>query len=50
MLMKGPAGKLPWTLQAFETAEKDDHEDKPAQIAVCAFVANNLHRAGNQGS
>ena len=28
----------------------DDDEDEPAETAVCAFVANDLHKGSNQES
>ena len=27
-----------------EGLDKNDEEDEPAETAVCAFVANNLHK------
>ena len=33
-----------------ESLNDDDDADEPADTAVCAFVANNLHKGSNQGS
>ena len=33
-----------------EGLDEDDEDDEPAETAVCAFVANNLHKGGNRGS
>ena len=33
-----------------EGVDDDDGEDEPAKPAVCAFVANNLHKGSNWGS
>ena len=30
--------------------DDDDDEDKPAETAVCAFVANSVHKESNRGS
>ena len=30
--------------------DDDDDEDEPAETAVCAFMANNLHKGSNRGS
>ena len=30
--------------------DNDDDQDEPAETAVCAFVANNLHKGSNRGS
>ena len=32
-----------------EGVHDDDNEEKPAETAVCAFVANNLHKGSNKG-
>ena len=36
--------------QDVEATKDDDNEDEPAEMAVSAFVANNLHTGGNMGS
>ena len=44
---------MPWTpreAKAPASVYNDDDVDKPAETAVCAFVANNLHKGGNLGS
>ena len=33
-----------------EALDDDDHDDEPAETAVCAFVANNLNAGSNRGS
>ena len=33
-----------------ESLHDDDDKDEPAETAVCAFVANNLHKGSNRGS
>ena len=33
-----------------EGLDDDEEDDEPAETAVCAFVANNLHKGGNWGS
>ena len=33
-----------------ESLNDDDHWDEPAETAICAFVATNLHKASNRGS
>ena len=33
-----------------EGFDDDDAEDEPAETAVCALVANHLHKRSNQGS
>ena len=33
-----------------EVLDDDDDKDEPAETAVCAFVANNLHKGSNLGS
>ena len=33
-----------------EGLDADDDKDEPAENAVCAFVANNLHKESNPGS
>ena len=33
-----------------ETLVEDDDDDEPAEVAVCAFVANNLSAGNNRGS
>ena len=33
-----------------ETLVDDDDDDEPAEVAVCAFVANNLSAGNNRGS
>ena len=33
-----------------ETLVDDDDHDEPAEVAVCAFVANNLSARNNRGS
>ena len=33
-----------------ETLVDDDDDDEPAQMDVCAFVANTLNAGSNQGS
>ena len=31
-----------------EALDDDDDDDEPAEVAVCAFVANNLNAGSNQ--
>ena len=33
-----------------EAPDDDDDDDEPAEMAVCAFVANNLNTGSNRGS
>ena len=33
-----------------EGLDEGDEDDEPAETAICAFVANNLHKGGNWGS
>ena len=40
-----PAGS-----EGAEGCEDDHNEDEPAEMAVCALVANNLHRGSNRGT
>ena len=35
---------------AMDLTDTGNEYDEPAEIAVCAFVANNLHKGGNRGS
>ena len=33
-----------------EGLDDDDGEEEPAEVAVCAILANNLHKGGSRGS
>ena len=46
----GEAVMDPAGAEGGEGLDDDDYEDEPAETAVCAFVANNLHKGGNRGS
>ena len=50
---KGPGGEAamdPAGADGDETLVDDDDDDEPAEMGVCAFVANNLNAASNRGS
>ena len=38
---------VPAEAEVGKGVDEDDYEDEPAQMAVCAFVASNLHKGGN---
>ena len=46
----GEAAKDPAGADGDEALVDDDDDDEPAEMAVCAFVANNLNAGSNQGS
>ena len=49
---QGPGGEAamdPAGADGDEALEDDDHDDEPAEMAVCAFVANNLNAGGQPG-
>ena len=49
----GPGGEAamdPAGADGDETLVDDDNDDEPAEVAVCAFVANNLSAGNNRGS
>ena len=49
----GPGGEAamdPAGADGDETLVDDDDDDEPAEMAVCAFVANNLNAGSNRGS
>ena len=45
----GEAVMDPVAAEGGEGLDDDDDQDEPAETAVCAFVANNLHKGGNRG-
>ena len=50
---EGPGGEAamdPAGADLDETLVDDDDDDEPAEVAVCAFVANNLSAGNNRGS
>ena len=50
---EGPGGEAamhPAGADGDETLVDDDDDDEPAEVAVCAFVANNLSAGNNRGS
>ena len=50
---KGPGGEAamhPAGADGNEALVDDDDNDEPAEMAVCAFVSNNLNAGSNQGS
>ena len=52
-LGEGPGGKAamdPAEADCEEAVVDDDDNDEPAEMAVCAFVANNLSAGSNRGS
>ena len=46
----GEAAMNPAGADGDEALVDDDDDDEPAEMAVCAFVANNLNAGSNQGS
>ena len=46
----GEAAMDPAGANGDEALDEDDDDDEPAQLAVCAFVANNLNTGSNRGS
>ena len=46
----GEAAMDPAGADGGETLGDDDDDDEPAEMAVCAFVANNLNAGSNRGS
>ena len=46
----GEAAMNPAEADGDETLVDDDDDDEPAEMAVCAFVANNLNAGSNRGS
>ena len=46
----GEAAMDPTDTGGGEGLDDDDEDDEPAETAVYAFVANNLHKGGNRGS
>ena len=46
----GEAVMHPAGAEGSKGLDEDDDEDEPAETAVCAFVANNLHKGGNRRS
>ena len=46
----GEAAMDPAGADGDEALDDDDDDDEPAEVAVCAFVANNLNMGSNQGS
>ena len=46
----GEAAMNPAGADGDEALDDDDDDDEPAEVAVCAFVANNLNTGSNQGS
>ena len=46
----GEATMNPAGAHGDETLVDDDDDDEPAEMAVCAFVANNLSAGSKQGS
>ena len=50
---EGPGGEAamdPAGADGGEALDDDDDDDEPAEMAVCAFVANNLNAGSNRGS
>ena len=50
---EGPGGEAamdPAAADGDEALDDDDDDDEPAEMAVCAFVANNLNTGSNRGS
>ena len=50
---EGPGGEAsmdPAGADGDEALDNDDDDDEPAEMAVCAFVANNLNAGSNRGS
>ena len=50
---KGSGGESamdPAGTEAVEALDNEDHDNEPAETAVCAFVANNLNAGSNRGS
>ena len=50
---EGPGGEAamdPAGADGGEALDDDDDDDEPAEMAVCAFVANNLKAGSNRGS
>ena len=46
----GEAAMDPAGAEVGEDLEDDDGENKPAETAVCAFVAYTLHKGSHRGS
>ena len=46
----GEAAMDPAGADGDEALDNDDDDDEPAEVAVCAFVANNLNTGSNRGS
>ena len=46
----GEAAMDPAGADGHEALDDDDDDDEPAEVAVCAFVANNLNTGSNRGS
>ena len=46
----GEAAMNPTGADGDEALDDDDDNNEPAEVAVCAFVANNLNTRSNQGS
>ena len=46
----GEAAMDPAGADGNEALDDDDDDDEPAEVAVCAFVANNLNTGSNRGS
>ena len=46
----GEAAMNPTGADGDEALDNDDDDDEPAEMAVCAFVANNLNAGSNRGS
>ena len=46
----GEAAMVPAGAEGGEALDDDDNDDEPAELAVCAFVANNLNAGSNRGS
>ena len=46
----GEAAMDPGGADGDEALDDDDDDDEPAEVAVCAFVANNLNTGSNRGS
>ena len=46
----GEAAMNPAGADGDEALDNDDDDDEPAEMAVCAFVANNLNAGSNRGS
>ena len=50
---EGPGGEAamdPAGADGGEALDDDDDDDEPAEMALCAFVANNLNAGSNRGS